>query len=177
LNLWEYAFTRKFKLMSKIVNVGIGQFKVARAPMVLITHNLGSCVGIALYEIYHKIGGLAHITLPSYKDIDYLQEKNPKFADTALPLMIEKMKEMGANLTFMVAKVAGGGDMFGLSPNAPLELDIGKQNVEAVRRCLEEYGIKVVAEEVLGTIPRTMELELNTGKVTLRTAQRKTRFL
>jgi len=163
--------------MSKIVNVPIGQFKVARAPIVLITHNLGSCVGIALYEVYHKIGGLAHITLPSYKAIDNLQEKNPKFADTALPLMIEKMKEIGANISFMVAKIAGGGDMFGLLPNAPLELDIGKQNVQAVRRCLQQYSIKVITEEVLGTIPRTMELDLNTGKVTLRTAQRKTRFL
>lgn len=163
--------------MSKIVNVGIGEFKVARAPAVLITHNLGSCVGIALYDVYHKIGGLAHITLPSYKAIDNLQKENPKFADTALRLMIEKMEQMGARRSFVVAKIAGGGDMFGLSPSAPFEFDIGKQNVEAVKYCLKKYSINVLAEEVLGSIPRTMKLDLDTGKVILKTAQRKTRFL
>jgi len=161
----------------KIVNVGIGQLKVAKAPVVLVTHNLGSCVGVALYDVYRKIGGLAHITLPSYTTINNLQNENPKFADSAIPLMIKKMEEMGAQCSFMIAKIAGGADMFGLPSNAPFELDIGKQNVEAVKHCLQKYGINVVAEEVLGSIPRTMELDLATGKVVLRTAQRKTRFL
>lgn len=161
----------------KIVNVGIGQLKVAKAPVVLVTHNLGSCVGVALYDFYHKIGGLAHITLPSYLAIDNLQNKNPKFADSAIPLMIKEMEEMGAQRSFMIAKIAGGADMFGLSSDAPFDLDIGRRNVEAVKHCLQKYGIKVVAEEVLGSIPRTMELELATGKVVLRTAQRETRFL
>jgi len=161
----------------KIVNVGVGQLRVAKPPAILVTNNLGSCVGVALYDGYHKIGGLAHITLPSYRFIkDTPSEESPKFADSAIPLMIKKMEEMGAQRFFTTAKIAGGGDMFSL-PDTPFELDIGRQNVEAVRKYLQEYSIKVVAEEVLDSIPRTMGLDLNTGKVILRTAQRKTRFL
>lgn len=160
----------------KVINVGVGQLRVAKAPVILITNNLGSCVGIALYDAYHKIGGLAHITLPSYQFTKYTQEESSKFADSAILLMLKKMEEMGTSYFFTIAKIAGGGDMFGL-PDTPSELDIGRQNVEAVRKYLQEYGIEVVAEEVLGSIPRTMELDLNTGKVILRTAQRETRFL
>jgi len=165
--------------MKKVVNVGIGEFKVAKAPAVLVTHNLGSCVGVALYDVYHKIGGLAHITLPSYRDMGARNKnsQDAKFADSAIPLMIKMMEEAGAKLNFTVAKIAGGADMFGLPSNAPFELDIGRQNVEAVKHCLQEHGIKVVAEEVLGSIPRTMELDLATGKVTLKTAQMEIRYL
>lgn len=164
-------------MSKKIVNVGIGEFKVARAPTLLVTHNLGSCVGVALYDIYCRIGGLAHIMLPSYRKINNNQNTNPKFADNAIPMMIEEMEKIGAQRIFMVGKIAGGGDMFGLPSDAPFELDIGRQNVEAVRCWLQKYSIKIVAQEVLGNIPRTMELDLNTGIVTLRTAQKEARFL
>ena len=165
-------------MSKKIINVGIGQLEVARAPAVLVTHNLGSCVGVALYDLHHKIGALAHITLPSCTGINSsCKKKNDKFADTAIPLMIRKMEEIGAQRGFTIAKIAGGADMFDLPSNAPFELDIGRQNVEAVKHCLQKYGITIVAEEVLGNIPRTMELDLATGKVTLKTSQRKTRFL
>ncbi|MCD6574375.1 chemotaxis protein CheD [Candidatus Aerophobetes bacterium] len=165
--------------MKKVVNVGIGEFKVAKAPAVLVTHNLGSCVGVALYDVYHKIGGLAHITLPSYRDMGTRNKnsRDAKFADSAIPLMIEMMEEAGAKLNFTVAKIAGGADMFGLPSNIPFKLDVGRQNVDKVKYCLKKYGIILAAEEVLGNIPRSMELDLDTGKVTLRTSQRKERFL
>ena len=160
----------------KTVIVGIGEFRVARAPAVLITHNLGSCIGVALYDVRQRIGGLAHITLPSYKAMGSPQGKEVKFADTAIPLMLKEMEKMGAHRSFMIAKIAGGADMFGLPGNFS-EMDIGRQNVEAVKDCLKRCGINLVAEEVLGSIPRTMELDLITGRVILRTSQKKTRFL
>jgi len=163
----------------KIISVGVGQLKVARSPSVLVTYNLGSCVGVAIHDIYNKIGGLAHVTLPRYihsDKKDFAENHSFKFADTAIPLMIKKMEDMGANRSFMVAKIAGGADMFGL-PDTAFELDIGKQNVEMIKELLQEYGINIVAEEVLGCIPRTMELDLNTGKVTLKTAQMEIRYL
>jgi len=163
--------------MKKIIDVGIGEFKVTKAPGMLITHNLGSCVGIALYDISSKIGGLAHIMLPSYKKINAAQNHNPKFADAAIPLMIKEMEKIGAQKIFTVGKIAGGGDMFGLPPDSPLELNIGKQNIEMVKKYLQKYGIRIVAEEILGNIPRTMGLDLDTGKVTLKTAQKEERVL
>ena len=46
-------------------NVGIGEYRVARPPAVLVSLGLGSCVGVALYDPERKVGGLAHIMLPS----------------------------------------------------------------------------------------------------------------
>jgi len=164
------------KEKTKII-VGIGEFKVAKAPAELITFNLGSCVGIALYDVMHKVGGLAHVALPCSANMGSSHQRDSRFADVALPLMIKKMKEMGAKQSFMVAKIAGGADMFGLPPGTPSQFDIGRQNVEKVKKYLQEAGIMVVAEEILGNLPRTMEFDLTTGKVMLKTAQMETRYL
>jgi len=161
----------------KIISIGIGEFYVAKAPAVLITHNLGSCVGVALYDRWSRIGGLAHITLPSYKSFGDKRKNDARFADVAIFLMIERMKEMGAREGFIVAKIAGGADMFGLSPGVPDSFDIGRENVEAVRFCLQKQGINIAGEEVLGKVPRTMEFDLNTGKVALKTFGRKVKVL
>ena len=164
------------KEKTKII-VGIGEFKVAKAPAELITFNLGSCVGIALYDVMHKIGGLAHVALPCSASTGSLHQQDSRFADVALPLMLKKMEEMGARRSFMVAKIAGGADMFGLPPGAPSQFDIGRKNVERVKEYLQEIGIMIVAEEILGNIPRTMGFDLATGKVMLKTSQMETRYL
>ncbi|MBC7189467.1 chemotaxis protein CheD [Candidatus Aerophobetes bacterium] len=161
----------------KKIIVGIGEFKVAKAPAELITFNLGSCVGVALYDIMHNIGGLAHVALPCSAVMEGSHQPDSRFADVALSLMIKKMEEMGAKRSFMVAKIAGGADMFGLSPDTPSQFDIGRQNVESVKKYLQGVGIMIVAEETLGNIPRTMEFDLTTGKVMLKTSQMETRYL
>ncbi len=48
----------------KEIRVGIADLNLVCPPDRIITVGLGSCVGIALYDQYKKIGGLAHIMLP-----------------------------------------------------------------------------------------------------------------
>lgn len=76
------------------IKVGIGDLNIAKSPDRLITLGLGSCVGIALIDINNKIVGLSHIMLPDSKS--FSANNNPmKYADTAIPMLIERLIENG----------------------------------------------------------------------------------
>nr|WP_302595236.1 chemotaxis protein CheD [uncultured Cellulosilyticum sp.] len=152
---------------AKIIKVGMADLKVAKAPDILTTLGLGSCVGIALYDNVAKIGGLAHIMLP-----DSTQIKNnsnvAKFADTAIEQLIEELVSQGARNTRLVAKIAGGAHMFEFK-NMDDMMRIGTRNVSAVIDCLEAFRIPIIASDTGSNYGRTVELHTATGVFVVKT--------
>lgn len=155
---------------NKEVKVGIAQWKVAKAPYRLITLGLGSCVGIALYDSLIRVGGLAHIMLPDSRQFPN-QQNLAKFADSALPALVEEMVRWGASQQRLVAKLAGGAQMFNFNQGGSL-LNIGQRNIAAVKETLKELGIRVVGEDTGGNLGRTMILNTENGEVYIRTIGR-----
>ncbi|GMA99737.1 chemotaxis protein CheD [Pelosinus sp. IPA-1] len=153
--------------MSELIKVGMADYKVGRNPSSLISYGLGSCVGIALYDPVSKIGGLAHIMLPD--STQARSAENPaKFANTALPLMLDEMIKLGAVKSRITAKIAGGAQMFTFA-NATDVMRVGERNSEAVRMLLKKMDIKLVADDTGGNYGRTVELQLDTGIYRVRT--------
>lgn len=147
--------------MSNPIVIGIADLNVARHSDTLITYALGSCVGICLYDGISKIAGLAHIMLPFSAESKDVSNK-AKFADTAIVELINKMERIGANRHRLIAKIAGGAQMFEIkSPNETF--NIGKRNVLATRKVLETFNIQIVAEDTGSDYGRTIELFSNTG--------------
>ncbi|MDO6355368.1 chemotaxis protein CheD [Caloramator sp. CAR-1] len=160
---------------SKEIKVGIGDLNTALPPDKLITIGLGSCVGIALYDGIKRIAGLAHIMLP--ESSKFTNNTNPmKYADLAIPMLLDRMLELGAKKTNITAKIAGGASMFQTSDKSPL-MDIGNRNARAVKEILEKLNIKVVAEDLGGNYGRTMIIDAETGKVYIRTVGKGTKEL
>jgi chemotaxis protein CheD len=147
-----------------LINVGIADMGVAESPNTLRTI-LGSCVGICIYDPKAKIGGLSHIMLPSSKKPS---NNLKKYADTAIPLMIDEMIKLGADSARMVAKLAGGATMFKHSENS-LMGDIGKNNIVSVREILGSLKIPVLTEDVGGDYGRTIDFYLETGELKIKT--------
>jgi len=148
-----------------LVNVGVAQLKIGNSPTVLRTI-LGSCVGICVYDRMKKIGGLAHVLLPT----DQAGGSTPeKYADTAIPLLVERLLKEGCKKEFMSAKIAGGASMFKFAPNLPLG-QIGDRNVEKTKFILEKLGIQVVAEEVGGNNGRVIDFFLEDGRLKIKAA-------
>lgn len=149
------------------VRVGIAQWRVAASPLKLITVGLGSCVGVTLFDSMLRLGGMVHIMLADstlFRDVS-----NPaKFADTGVPLLVEEMLARGASRLRLQAKMAGGSQMFQFSGAGTSQLNIGPRNVEQCRKVLGQLGIRVVGEDIGGSIGRTMILETRTGAVTIR---------
>lgn len=153
--------------MSELIKVGMADYKIGHNPNSLISYGLGSCVGIALYDAVNKIGGLAHIMLPD--STQARSAENPaKFANTALPLMLEEMIKIGAVKSRVTAKIAGGAQMFTFT-NATDVMRVGERNAEAVRSLLKMMGIRMIADDTGGNYGRTVELKLDSGIYRVRT--------
>ena len=118
--------------------VGMGQI-VGGGPPQQMKAIVGSCIALALHHPRLKKGVMAHIVLPNSAG----RPGTPgKFADTAVPRMLELFKELGVPAHGLTAKLAGGANMFGSS--GPLQ--IGDANVEAVAQALRTAGIRITAQ-------------------------------
>ena len=154
----------------KTVKVKIADLAVLQGQGMLITYALGSCVGAALYEPGRKVAGLAHILLnDSTKFIKPGSNGfNPaKFADTALPLLLQQMIEQGARKSAIYARIAGGASLFNYLGAGG---GIGEKNIEAVRCKLKEMGIPLRGDHVGGSCGRTMKLIVDSGAIVITTA-------
>lgn len=148
----------------ELINVGIADLGIDRAPNTLRTI-LGSCVGVCLYDPEIRLGGLSHIMLPSSKK---LTNNIKKYADTAIPYMIDEMVKLGGVRIRMIAKIAGGSTMFRHTENSVIG-DIGKNNISCVREILTALKINIVSEDVGGDYGRTIDFYLETGELKIKT--------
>ncbi len=155
-----------------VLKVGIADLKVASNPATLITIGLGSCVAIALHDASAKIGALIHIMLPESQEVKN-RENKAKFADTAIPLALQKMERFGAKKSHIRAKIAGGAHMFSFADDNG-KMSVGDRNVESVKIALKAEGISVRAQETGGNVGRSVEFILNTGEVHVKTMARGT---
>ncbi len=119
---------------------------------------LGSCVGLALYDRSAGVGGLAHIVLPASRGHD---GPAGKFVDTAIPELIDRIRQIGGQPSRLSAKLAGGASMFDTQSASA----IGDQNVEAIREELSGRSIPVAAIHCGGTQGRRMTFWPAIGKV------------
>ncbi|MFC7679583.1 chemotaxis protein CheD [Paenibacillus sp. GCM10028914] len=154
-----------------LVKVAMADLNVVGPSGLLRTTGLGSCVGLTLYDPLLKIGGMAHIMLPSSSIAREGQLNLAKYADTALPVLLNKLKDMGASPGRLVAKMAGGSQMFAFA-GAGDSMRIGPRNVEACKAGLEQLGIPLIGEDTGGNYGRTVELDCTTGKFTIRSVQK-----
>lgn len=153
-----------------LVKVGMADLKASKAPNNLMTSGLGSCIGICLFDGAAKVGGLAHIMLPISSQARSSENKG-KFADTAIPVLIDDMLKLGATRGRLVAKIAGGAQMFSF-PGGSDVMRIGDRNAEAVVNGLKKENIPLLARETGGNFGRTIELDTLTGKLHIRTVDR-----
>ena len=156
--------------MADLIKVGMADYKVGRSPSVLISYGLGSCIGVSLYDPARKIGGLLHIMLPDSTQARF--SDNPaKFADTGIPLMINDIIALGASKGRLVAKIAGGAQMFAFS-NATDIMRVGTRNAEVCKQILRKNGIRVIAEDTGGNYGRTVSIDLENGQYKVKTIDR-----
>ena len=147
--------------------VGMADLKAAKAPDILTTLGLGSCVGITLWDRARKIGGMAHCMLPTYKGFE--GQNIAKFVDSAVVELINQLGRMGVPRNALVAKIAGGAHMFkGVSQSNDL-LKIGERNAAAGIAILKQLAIPLLANDTGGTHGRTIELDMENGNLKIKT--------
>ena len=157
------------KMAERVITVpmaGIDVIRNSNGDSIKLKTILGSCVGVILTDKNKEIHGLAHIMLPVSSKKDH--HVPGKYADTSIPLLLEKMELLGSSRNDLQAFVLGGASMFSFNGNNGL-MNIGVRNIEAVHRILKELKIPVVYEDTGGTYGRTIIFESLTRKVFVKT--------
>ena len=146
--------------------VGIADFMVsADTHDALVTYSLGSCIGVAIWDPEIRVGGMIHYMLPDSSLSPEKAEKNPAmFADTGLPRLFHTMFKLGAVKKRLIVKVAGGSQL--LDDNGTF--NIGKRNYVMLRKIFWKNGVLIDAEDVGGSVGRTIRLDVDTGRVVLK---------
>jgi len=150
----------------KEVIVKVAECAAERGDGVLVTLGLGSCVAIMLHDPQTKAGAMAHVLLPSIslaRDIT----NRAKFPETAVPLLVERLKALGADPRRLVAKLAGGASMFSQLVT-PGTIQMGERNVLASRSALRAAAIPIVRESVGGERGRSIRFHVTDGRVEIR---------
>ena len=146
--------------------VGVAEAKTsAQAGDILVTHALGTCLGIAMHDPQAGVGALLHIMMPTSTVNPGKARLNPHmFVDTSIPAAIDVLEQAGASRRRLVVSVAGGIVHSGEKDDFFV---IGKKNVIALRKVFWQLGMLIDAKDVGGDLPRTMYLEVGAGRVWL----------
>ena len=147
--------------MCKVVKVGMADLNVCESPDSITTLGLGSCVGVVLYDPTTKKCGMVHVMLPDSKAITN-NHNIAKFADTGIDECLRRLLAMGARRERLVAKIAGGAQMFSINTNNAM-LRVGDRNVEAVRNKLGDLKIPILAADTGNSYGRTVVFYPETG--------------
>lgn len=154
--------------MSEIIKVGMADLKTCVSPNGVTTLGLGSCVGIAIRDPLTKVGGLAHVMLPDSTAIKNSQMNIAKFADTGIVELVRQMEKLGALRSRMVAKIAGGTNMFAFQGGSGSIGQVGDRNVAASKAKLKELKIPLLAEDTGANYGRTVIFFPETGEFHIR---------
>ncbi len=149
-----------------IYTVGISDMKVSEnASDVLVTHSLGSCIGLSLYDPEIGVGGLVHCMMPVSKLDPVKAAANPlMFTDTGVALLLQSLFDRGANRKRLIVTVAGAGSLL----DDKGFFKIGEKNHMILRKILWKNDILISEEDVGGNVVRTMYLHMNTGKTVIK---------
>ena len=148
--------------MSEVIKVGMADLNVCKAPDVITTLGLGSCIGLVFYDPVSKVGGMVHYMLPDSTKVRN-NSNIAKFADTGIDELLRRVIAAGANKGRLIAKIAGGARMFEVSGLSDVG-NIGARNAEAAKAKLKHLGISLVAEDTGLNNGRTVELHCDNGE-------------
>lgn len=145
-------------------DVGIGDLCVTKEPDEIKTYALGSCVALVVWDAALHAGGMIHIALPEgHINPEKARDKPGYFADTGLPVLFADLKKAGANRHTCWVKLIGGASI--LDENNTF--DIGRRNALAVKKYLWKIGLALTAEDIGGTMSRTVSLNVATGELVI----------
>jgi chemotaxis protein CheD len=143
--------------------VSIAEARIDRAPTVLKAYGLGSCVAVGLYDPETRLGGMGHMLLPN-RPSSNPHGSESKYVDAGIRQIIDELLRAGANRETLVAKIAGGANMFETSYQTLIN-SVGARNAKSARQILGSLDIPIIGEDVGGNRGRTVEFDLATGKM------------
>lgn len=149
--------------------VGVADMKLSSQPGdIIVTHALGSCLGVAVHDPVALVGGILHVMMPVSSINPDKAKVNPyMFVDTGLPAFFKAIYSMGGQKKRLTVKVAGGANV---QSNGTDRFAIGKRNYIMLKKVFWKNGVLIESEDVGGSKARTMYMQIDDGRVWLSNA-------
>ncbi len=146
-----------------MVKVFPGEFFVTNNTDEVLVTVLGSCVSACIRDPRTGFGGMNHFMLPHSKAGHWAGDmQSTRFGNFAMEKLINELMKVGCSRESLEIKVFGGGNVTE-SQNA-----IGTENCEFILRYLEAEGLRCIAQDLGGSLPRRIQYYPATGKVVRR---------
>jgi chemotaxis protein CheD len=143
----------------QLLIAGIGEMVISKNPKVtLVAYGLGSCVGLSAWDPHTSVGGLAHFMLP----VGPPGGPPVKFIEGGLQVFLQGFEKHGGRPGSAQFKGVGGAAMLSILSGGQ---EIGRRNAEAIAAGLAALGFKLHARDLGGTAGRTVQLEVATGRL------------
>ena len=148
---------------SERVVIGIGEFIVTTSPDAeIVTHALGSCVAVCLWDSVSRVAGMLHFLLPEANlNPDRSARQPATFGDTGIPLLFQAAYRAGAVKSRLRVHLLGGAAIAA----GPGGLDVGRRNGLIAKQLLWKNGVLVTGEALGGTDSRTVSLYAADGRL------------
>jgi len=155
----------------------MGEAAIAQPGEKLQCIGLGSCLALVAFDATTGWAGMAHTMLPRPVGAD----PNPppaKYVSNSVVHLIKLLSEAGANVRELRFAIIGGAHLLMSPPEVGKPLpQLGTRNVEEARLAICSCGHVVVAEDIGGTVGRTVTFDPASGELHLRTTSSGTRVL
>ncbi|GMV90332.1 MAG: hypothetical protein AMXMBFR82_01100 [Candidatus Hydrogenedentota bacterium] len=118
---------------------------------------VGSCVAVCLWDERKRVGGMNHFLMPAVSD---RENATPRFGNVAVAALVKIMEEAGSRRSDLVAQILGGG-----APAGAAHPSLGERNVRAARDALTRKGIRIISEDIGGTVGRKIVFDTSNGEL------------
>lgn len=138
-----------------------GHIHVSKEPAV-ISFILGSCVAVCVWDAVSGIGGATHFLLPTW---DGRGTATPRYGSVAIPLLLQKLADAGADRSQLRAKVFGGGCLFDMMRDQTSGMEhLGTRNIETAKEFLAKAQIRIISSDLGGERGKRIEFYTKTGE-------------
>ena len=150
--------------------VGIGELAVSDgADEIIVTHGLGSCVAVCIFDPVVRVAAMLHFMLPESRiNVDRARQQPAAFADTGIPMLFQTAYRYGLEKRRAIVKLVGGAEV---TASVDMAFRTGQRNVLAAKQVLWRNGVLVKAEDIGGNMARTVHLGAQDGRVRVFTAR------
>jgi len=162
------AFAPELSAGRRLV-IGIGEFAVSNRPGdVIVTHALGSCIAVCVFDPRAGVAGMLHFLLPeSSINPDRARYQPGVFADTGIPLLLDAASQYGLSKKRALVTLVGGAEMTQQAGS----FATGRRNALAAKNVLWRAGVFVSGQEIGGSGARTLYLSVADGRMEVHNGQ------
>ena len=153
-----------------------GQLIVSKDEKIIWTL-LGSCISIIFYNKRTQLSAVCHAQLPAKNEKLTCKESCPnpcgmneydndfRYVTCSFKHMLSLFNKSGIQKSEIEVSLYGGSAMFDLGKDT---LNIGNKNIQKAKDLIRRNNLRIINEDIGGTLSRTITYFSKTGKIELK---------